>query len=194
MMGIIRAVTIFAALWIPSLATAAVVQVSSEADLIQKSDAIVMGTVASVSASVQPQGGVITTAEVRVFRSLRGVSPGSTISVVVPGGKLKNGLTSYVAGAPVPQVGDWAVLLLESKADLWIPQGLALGWIQLKGSESRGFVAYRELAGLSLIGTNGTKVAPEPYRIRALSLENLWSRLESSLNPGDMSTTGEVKP
>ena len=41
---------------------------------------------------------------------------------MVPGGKLKNGMTSYVAGAPT-QGGEWVVLLLESK-DVWTPQGL----------------------------------------------------------------------
>ena len=174
MMGMIRALTIFAVLWGSSLASAAVVQVSSEAELIQKSDAIVMGTVSSISTQIQPQGGVLTTAEVRVFRSLRGVSPGATVSVVVPGGQLKNGMTSYVAGSPIPKVGEWVVLLLESKADVWTPQGLSLGWIQLKGSEAKGFVAYRELNGLSLVGESGTHIASEPYRIRALDFDRLW--------------------
>ena len=193
MMGMIRALTIFTVLWVPSIAAAAVVQIGSEAELIQKSDAIVMGTVASVSARAQPQGGVLTTAEIRVFRSLRGVSPGATISVVVPGGQLKNGMTSYVAGSPVPQVGEWVVLLLERKADLWTPQGLALGWIQLKGSEAKGFVAYRELNGISLIGSSGAHIASEPYRIRALDFESLWLNLKSALSSMPVPTNGGVK-
>ena len=194
MMGMIRALTIFAILWGSSIASAAVVQVSSEAEIIQSSDAIVMGTVASVSAHIQPQGGVITTAEIRVFRSLRGVSPGATVSVVVPGGKLKNGMTSYVAGAPIPEVGEWVVLLLESKADVWTPQGLSLGWIQLQGSEAKGFVAYRELNGLSLVGESGAHVASEPYRIRALDFDRLWLNLKSSLKPMPLPGNNGVTP
>ena len=42
MMGTIRALTVFTMLWVPSAAAAAVVQIDSEADLIQKSDAIVV--------------------------------------------------------------------------------------------------------------------------------------------------------
>ena len=194
MMGMIRALVIFTALWMPSIACAAVVQIGSETELIQKSDAIVMGTVASVSASVQPQGGVVTTAEVRIFRSLRGVSPGATISVVVPGGQLKNGMTSHVAGSPIPQVGEWVVLLLEKKTHLWTPQGLGLGWIQLKGSEAKGFVAYRELDGISLVGASGARVSSEPYRIRALALESLWSNLEAAIRSITLPANGEVKP
>jgi len=112
---------------------------------------------------------------------------------VVPGGQLKNGLTSYVAGAPTPQVGDWVVLLLESKAELWTPQGLALGWIDLKGNQTSGFVAYRELGGISLVGENGTRMDPQPYRIRALNLEKLWLNLESNLKPLSLPGAGEVK-
>ena len=52
MMGMIRALTIFAVLWGSSLASAAVVQMGSEAELIQKSDAIVMGTVSTESQGV----------------------------------------------------------------------------------------------------------------------------------------------
>jgi hypothetical protein len=193
MMGTIRALTVFAMFWVPSVALAAVVQVDSEAELIQKSDAIVMGTVASVVAHAQPQGGVVTTAEVRVFRSLRGAGPGETISVVVPGGTLKNGLTSYVAGSPIPQVGAWVVLLLESKASSWTPKGLALGWIQLKGSASQGFVAYRELDGIDLVGSSGGPLDSRAYQIRAQRLEDLWVNLESHLISVPSPSTGEVK-
>ena len=194
MMSTIRALTILAVFWVPSTSLGAVVQIDSELELVQKSDAIVMGTVASIAAQAQPRGGVVTTAEVRVFRSLRGVGPGETISVVVPGGTLKSGLTSYVAGSPVPQVGDWVVLLLESKASLWTPKGLALGWIQLKGSASEGFVAYRELDGIDLVGSSGERIDSGAYRIRAQRLEDLWANLESHLKSLPSPTAGEVKP
>ena len=194
MMGMIRAFTLCALIGLPGLAGAAVVQVQGETELVQKSDAVVMGTVASVTTRVQRGGGVITMAELRIFRSLRGVSPGQTISVVVPGGQLDNGMISYVAGAPTPKVGDWAVLLLESKGELWTPRGLSLGWIQLRGSEASGFIAYRELDGLSLVGDSGVSVASEPYRIRAMPLDKLWTKLESSMTVLESPAAGEVQP
>ena len=193
-MGMIRALTLCALMGLPGLAGAAVVQVQSETELVQKSDAVVMGTVASIHARVQRGGGVITTAELRIFRSLRGVSPGQTISVVIPGGQLSNGMTSYVAGAPTPQVGDWVVLLLENKGSLWTPRGLSLGWIQLQGNQESGFVAYRELDGLSLVGRDGNRIASEPFRIRAMPLEKLWGNLESSMHVLESPATGEVQP
>ena len=73
MMATIRTLTIFMLVWAPGFAAAAVVHMNSEAELVQKSDAIVMGTIASLSAQALPRGGVITTAEVQIFRSLRGV-------------------------------------------------------------------------------------------------------------------------
>ena len=194
MMATIRTLTIFMLVWAPGFAAAAVVHMNSEAELVQKSDAIVMGTIASLSAQALPRGGVITTAEVQVFRSLRGVSPGTTVSVLVPGGQLKNGLTSYVTGAPIPRVGDWVVLLLEAKGEHWTPRGLSLGWIQLKGSQSKGFIAYRDLAGISLIGSQGEHISSEPYLIRAQALESLWADLSSRISGLSSPRAGEVKP
>lgn len=194
MMCTIRALTIFIFLSVPALATAAVVQVKSESDLIQRSDAVVMGTVVSVHAAVQPEGGVLTTAQVRVFRSLRGVAPGETIAVVIPGGKLKSGLTSMVAGAPRPEVGDWALLVLEKKAEVWTPCGLSLGWIELRGNAETGFVAYRELDGLSLVGPRGEAISSGVYRLRAIELEALWMRMDTQMRPLSSPSAGEVKP
>jgi hypothetical protein len=192
MMGMIRALTISLVVFIPALAGAAVVQVESEAQLIQRSDAVVMGTIIGVNAAIQPKGGIITTAQLRVFRTLRGVGPGEVISIVVPGGVLKNGLTSMVAGAPNPRVGDWALVLLEKKSNLWTPQGLSLGWIELKGSPESGFLAFRELDGLSLVGGAGQSVSKEIFRLRAIELDVLWKRMETEVNPLALPQAGEV--
>ena len=194
MMGMIRALTLLIVVWAPTFVNAAVVQVESEAQLVQRSDALVMGTIVSVEAEVQSRGGVLTTAQMRVFRSLRGASPGEIISIVLPGGTLKNGLTSKVAGAPRPRVGDWAVVLLEKKSKVWTPQGLSLGWIELQGSPETGFLAFRELDGLSLIGGQGQLISSDVFRLRALELEVLWKRLATQTQSPVLPQAGEVSP
>jgi hypothetical protein len=192
MMGMIRALTILSIVWVPVSISAAVVQVQSEAELIQRSDAIVMGTIVAVDAAIQPRGGVVTTAQMRVFRSLRGAGPGEIISIALPGGTLKNGLTSRVAGAPSPRVGDWALVLLEKKSNAWTPRGLSLGWIELQGSPEEGFLAFRELDGMSLVGGAGQSVSTDVFRLRAIALDILWKRMETDLQPLVLPEAGEV--
>lgn len=194
MARLIGAVLVVLGLVLPVLGNAAVVQVPTEAALVQTSDAIVMGSVVGVKATLQPQGGVATTVSVRVFDSLRGVAPSETISVVVPGGKLDNGLTSYVAGSPRASVGDWVVLLLERKAQVWTPRGLSLGWIYLRGNERHGFVAYRDLSGLSVLKLSGGLHSSNVYHLAGEPWQKVWNSYRAHLEQLRAPQNFEVRP
>jgi hypothetical protein len=101
--------------------------VPSDAEMVRRSDAIVVGTVLTSFARIGPLGGIETVTLVTVDETIKGVTLNTVISVVEPGGTL-NGRYKVVFGTPRFEEGERVLLLLKSLSpNEWVVADLALG-------------------------------------------------------------------
>ncbi len=162
---------LIALLVLPSLARASAVVALDEAALVQRADTIAYGKIVATSGVRTKSGQIVTLAELQVYRGLRGVRDGETLTLAVPGGRV-SGIVAEVSGAPRPEVGQLVFGFFETHGDERRPLALRLGFVEVR-AVSGELRVFRELEGLEVVGKGEVeRIAGEPLtqflaRIRA---------------------------
>src|SRR6185436_240395 len=105
---------------------------------------------------ISPRGQVMTHAELKVERGVRGVSDGEFIAMDYPGGRLANGVVSHVPGAPELKIGDRVFTYLRpNAAGALVPIGLRFGVLAVHRGMDGQLRATRHLDGLTFVDKTG---------------------------------------
>lgn len=155
-----------------------------EAELARRADVVAFGAVISAEVLVEPEWGVYTRARVEVYDGFKGAARGDVLTVLVPGGRLSNGLHSVVAGAPVMKAGERFVAFLEKRAGTYAPWGLSYGWLMVRRDAHGVFRVSRSVAGLSVVGPAGEEVEPGMVVLQDIELGEFKRRILAHLVTG----------
>ncbi len=115
-------------------AAAATFAATSVEEVARTSDAVVRGRVAGTAARATKDGRIVTEVEIAVGAAWKG-APGTTVRVVVPGGRLP-GVAMRVDAAPAFAVGEEVVVFLSRGGTTWYVNGLALGKFRVDRGEA----------------------------------------------------------
>ncbi|MDD5127230.1 MAG: hypothetical protein PHR43_03895 [Dehalococcoidales bacterium] len=114
-------------------------------DLVSRSDAIVVGKVASILSKQEANGNVVTLVSVSVQQLLKGESRKELV-IRVPGGNL-NGTSMEVEGAAKFQAGETAIVFLEGTNGTFNIIGGFQGKFNVSGDNYVDKVPYPEFIG-----------------------------------------------
>jgi hypothetical protein len=158
-------------LWVAFPATGAVAPEVSVEALAREADAVVRGTVTSVTPRWAPDGRHIRTrVSLRRLSTWRG-SPPAELAVDVPGGTVGD-VAQVVSGAPSFQNGEEVVVFLRTAgAGRWRVLGLALGKFRVEAGN-----AVPQLAGLRL---ERAPLRSSQRRIEAMPVDELERRVRA---------------
>lgn len=153
--------TLFLAIAAPVSATTFIVP--SDAELIEKSDAIVVGTVEG-SYVQRDDSEIRTVYEVRVARSIKGAAagPGQLLRIVSPGGEMGNEGV-IVTGAAHFRQGQRALLFLIAENGQWHPTDMTLGRFLFATSTAGERLLVREVDDAAVFDREG-RPHREPVR------------------------------
>lgn len=116
-------------------AAAATFVATSVEEVARGSDAVVRGRVVATAARRTRDGRIVTEVDVAVNAAWKG-DAGSTVRLVVPGGRLP-GLAMRVDAAPTFAAGEEVVVFVVRRGTAWHVNGLALGKFGVVGAEAR---------------------------------------------------------
>ena len=155
------AATILLAVAAPSFATTFIVP--TDAELIEKSDAIVIGTVEG-SFVQRDDSEIRTVYEIRVSRSIKGAAsgPGELLRIVSPGGELGDEGV-IVTGAAHFRQGQRALLFLIFENNHWHPADMTLGRFLFATSTAGERLLVREVDDAAVFDREG-RPHREPVR------------------------------
>ena len=168
----------------PAGADAATVLGVGESELTRRADVVAFGAVISAEVLVEPKWGVYTRARVEVYDGFKGAARGDVLTVLVPGGRVSNGLHSVVAGAPMMKAGDRFVAFLEKRQGTYVPWGLSYGWLKVRQDAHGVFRVSRSAAGLSVVGPAGEVVEPGLVVLQDIALGEFKRRILGHLAAG----------
>lgn len=132
-------------------ADATVVMGLTGAELAAVSDAIVHARVIKVTTEATPDARVLTTAELEVIDGLKGVSAGSRVRIVYPGG-VARGLGMLVSGQIALSENSECVIYLMRNDDAFLPAAMTLGYFKISKREYDGVrIAQQSTQGLTLV-------------------------------------------
>src|SRR5687768_13382591 len=135
---------------VPGSLSAATYIVPPDAEMIQRSDDIVVATGVTSTVERTPRGGIVTRYVLRIEEVLKGRrSHGSHLVLTEIGGQLPD-IGLYVSGMPVYEPGERYVVFVDANRD-GDPQtfGLELGQFILREDESGRMLALRNASGLN---------------------------------------------
>jgi len=114
-------------LFLVTVAQAATFVVPPDRELVQRADAIVIGTAVMSYGQFTKDGGIETVTKISVEDVIKGAVPSESINVVEPGGAVGN-IASVIAGSPRFEEGRRFLLFLKKTgADRWSVTDLVLG-------------------------------------------------------------------
>jgi hypothetical protein len=168
----------FVATCLAPLPGATLLQLSLD-DMIQKSTAIVHGTVQPTSAAFR--GAMIYTHyQVQVADTYKGAAVRSW-DVAVPGGVV-NGAQQYFAGAPMLTAGkDYLLFLWTSKTGLTQIIGLSQGLFNVSGNSSGQLIVSRGATSETMLNASGQIITDANVR---MTLAQMSSRIQTALAGG----------
>ena len=172
---------IMALVLFPVGVNAATVLGLEEPQLVQRSDAIVFGSVLATEVKVDPRYGIYTEANIQVYDGLLGAKPGEVLKVKIPGGKLPDGRRAVVSGAPTLTVGERFFAFLEKRNGSYVPWGLSFGWLQVRKSDDGQWGVSRILDGLNALDVRGNAMSPKQIRLQNIPLSELSARIRGHL-------------
>jgi hypothetical protein len=148
-------------------------------DMIQKSTAIVHGTVQPTSAAFR--GAMIYTHyQVQVANTYKGAAA-RTWDVAVPGGTV-NGVQQYFAGAPALAAGqDYFLFLWTSKTGLTQVIGLSQGLFNVSRNSSGESIVSRGATSETMLNSSGQVITDSNIR---MTLAQMKSRIQNVLAGG----------
>jgi hypothetical protein len=159
---------------------AATLQRLSLTDMIQKSSAIVRGTIQSGSSAVLRGALIYTHYQLSVTTAYKG-TPGQVVDVAVPGGVL-NGMQQPVAGAPMLVPGqDYVFFLWTSKTGLTQLIGLSQGLFNVSTNAQGQAIVSRGAASSPMVDTSGQPVTDANLQ---MPLSQLVSKIQAVLAGG----------
>lgn len=144
--GLLAALGLFALVFAPS-ARATTMLFSDLPQLVQKSDAVVRGTVKSVrSRWSSDRSRIVTDVELEVAESLKG-SPGSSLLILQPGGVVGE-VGQQISGLPSFVEGEEVVVFLERRGtSAFRVRGMAQGKYRVERSSDGSATVVPELLG-----------------------------------------------
>ncbi len=148
-------------------------------DMIQKSTAIVHGTVQPTAAAFR--GAMIYTHyQVQVKSTYKG-SAARTWDVAVPGGAV-NGVEQYFAGAPMLTAGqDYLLFLWTSKTGLTQVIGLSQGLFNVSSNSAGQLIVSRGATTETMLNASGQVITDINIR---MTLAQMSSRIQAALAGG----------
>ena len=152
-------------------ASASTLQRLSLTDMIQKSTAIVRGTIQpGTSASLRGQL-IYTHYQISVTTSFKGATSKS-IDVAIPGGTL-NGLQQPVAGSPILKPGqDYVFFLWTSRSGMTQIIGLSQGLFNITTNAQGQTIISRGAAGTPMVDESGQPVTDSGLQLPLSQLAN----------------------
>lgn len=140
--------------------------VPDDAELVQKSDAIITGVIVSASAAETEHGYIETFYEIALDRVLKGpFAPRTIIRIQSPGGMVEGRFTLVESSAHF-QIGDQVLLFLTPYRGGWTPMGMTLGKFRLAVTSGGQGVALRDAEDIVGWDRDG-KVHKEKIRLEA---------------------------
>jgi hypothetical protein len=151
----------------------------SLSDMIQKSTAIVHGTVQPTYSALR--GSMIYTHyQIRVTNTYKGAAARNW-DVAVPGGAA-NGIQQYFAGSPTLTPGqDYVLFLWTSKTGLTQVIGLSQGLFYVTSNASGQLVVSRSATSETMLNASGQSIADSSIQ---MTLAQLSSRIQTVLAEG----------
>jgi hypothetical protein len=145
--------------------------------LIERSTAIVRGTVAG-SGAMQRGSVIYTTYRIRVAQTLRGTAP-SVIEVSVPGGQL-NGVRQSFSGSPVLEPNtEYVIFIWTSKSGINHTIGLAQGVFDVKPGTNGSLVLTRGAIDAHIVDASGKEAEDRGLSITLIRLAERIRALEA---------------
>ena len=168
----------FVAAGLAPLPGATLLQLSLD-DMIQKSTAIVHGTVQPTYSAIR--GSMIYSHyQVQVTNSYKGTAA-RTWDVAVPGGAA-NGIQQYFAGAPALTTGqDYLLFLWTSKTGLTQVIGLSQGLFTVSANSSGQLIVSRGASGETMLNASGQVTTDSNLQ---MTLTQMSSRIQAVLAGG----------
>jgi hypothetical protein len=158
----------------PRLAQATVMVAPSEDELVSGAQVIGMAVVQRLEVVIAPSGQVMTHAELKIERGVRGADDGDFVSMDYPGGTLPNGLVSSVPGSPNLEVGDRIFAYLRpGRTGALLPIGLRFGVLDVHRGKDGRFRANRRLDGLTLVDKTGAATPTTRYILHDVVVDRL---------------------
>lgn len=159
---------------LPCVAHATIVQPPSDDELVAGADVIALVTVERLELVISASRNVVTHAELRVERGVRGVADGDFIATEYSGGRLSNGISARVAGAPQLRVGNRLFVYLRAARNGALrPIGLRYGILNVQRHDDGVLRASRQVDGLSFVDKSGTAQPIERYTLLNVTVDSL---------------------
>ena len=161
-------------LFTPRLAGATVMVAPTEDELVSGAQVIGMAVVQRLEVVVGQSGQVMTHAELKIERGVRGADDGDFVSMDYPGGRLANGVVASVPGAPNLKVGDRVFAYLRpGRTGALLPIGLRFGVLDVHRGKDGRFRANRRLEGLTLVDKTGAATPTTRYTLNDVVVDKL---------------------
>ncbi len=158
----------------PRLAQATVMVAPSEDELVSGAQVIGMAVVQRLEVVVGKSGQVMTHAELKIERGVRGADDGDFVAMDYPGGQLANGVVSSVPGSPNLAVGDRVFAYLRpGRTGALLPIGLRFGVLEVHRGKDGRFRANRRLDGLTLVDKTGAAAPTTRYTLHDVVVDKL---------------------
>jgi hypothetical protein len=180
-----------AALLLPRLAHATTMVPPSDDEMVSGAQVIALAAVERLEVVISRSGQVMTHAELKIERGVRGVDDGTFISMEYPGGTLANGMKSTVPGAPQLKVGDRVFTYLRpGHSGALLPIGLRFGVLDVHKDLQGQLRASRRLDGLSFIDKLGKPEPTEKYHLQNVRLDALVDDIQARMRRLDIHAGG----
>jgi hypothetical protein len=151
-----------------------------EEELTALSDAVVWSQVIDTNAFVDAQNRIVTRVRLRVAQGYAGARQGDTLTLYIPGGRLKNGLTTVVAGAPEMTSGDMVLAFLQKHGEThYVPVGMSYGVLKGHQDSAGHWRVSRNMAELTLVDRKGQVVTPASVSVNDELLDEISARVKA---------------